>query len=151
MFLHCKRFCTSRSDTKKRLTKHGGAFCYTVAMMKNYLKTNPRQDRRSKYGNLKTEYNGTIFMSKKEAQYATLLDSLKKASKFSERVVCYQMQVPFQVELNGKKICKYLLDFKVVYGDGRVEHVDVKGVRTGVYRIKKKLVEAQFGIEIIEV
>lgn len=64
-------------------------------MKSHYLKTNPRQDHRSKYGNLKTEYNGTVFMSKKEAHHAMLLDSLKKASEKKERVVSYEMQVPF--------------------------------------------------------
>lgn len=53
--------------------------------------------------------------------------------------------------MNGKKICKYIADFRVTYADGRIEVVDVKGVRTGVYRLKKKLVEAQYGIIIIEV
>lgn len=120
-------------------------------MMRHYLKTNPTQDRKSKYRNMKTEYNGTIFMSKKEARYAMLLDSLKKAAEKKERVVSYEMQVPYQIILNGKKICRYLLDFKVAYADGRIEHIDVKGVRTQVYSIKKKLVEAQFEIKIIEV
>lgn len=120
-------------------------------MYKNYLKTNPIQDRKSKYGNIKTEYNGVVFMSKKEARYAEQLDFLKKASKDHERVVSYEMQVPYKVVVNGKHICKYLADFKVLYADGHVEIVDVKGVRTNVYSIKKKLVEALHDIEIIEV
>ena len=118
---------------------------------KNYLQTNPRQENRSKYGNLKTEYNGTIFMSKKEANYAMQLDFQKKAKNKADKVISYTMQVPFQVIMNGKKICKYLADFKVLYADGREEIIDVKGVRTQMYRLKKKLVEAQFGIEIKEV
>ncbi|MBU6390533.1 DUF1064 domain-containing protein, partial [Patescibacteria group bacterium] len=39
---------------------------------------------------------------------------------------------------------------KVIFGDGREEIVDVKGMKTAVYRLKKKLVEAQYGIKIIE-
>jgi hypothetical protein len=116
-----------------------------------YLKTNPRQEARSKYGNLKTEYNGVIFHSKKEAAYAQQLDFLKKVKGVNDRVVDYDMQVPFQVVLNGIKICKYLADFKVRYADGRTEIVDVKGVKTQTYRLKKRLVEAQYGIKIIEV
>jgi hypothetical protein len=115
-----------------------------------YLATNPRQDRRSKYGNLKTEYKGYVYMSKKEAEYAMKLDFLMKASKISERVVSYEKQVPFQIIMNDIKICKYLADFKVFYADGRVEIIDVKGVRTQTYTLKKKLVEAQYGIKIIE-
>lgn len=104
----------------------------------------------SKYRNVRTEYAGLQFMSKKEAEYAMQLDWLKKA-RGNDRVVEWVPQVPFQVELNGKKICKYIADFKVTYANGRVEIVDVKGVRTDVYRLKKKLVEAQYGIVIVEV
>lgn len=114
-----------------------------------YLATNPKQDQRSKYGNLKTEYNGYVYMSKKEANYAQELDYLMKA-KGADRVLSFERQVPFQVILNGKKICKYLADFKVFYADGHEEIIDVKGVRTNIYTLKKKLVEAQFGIKIIE-
>lgn len=119
--------------------------------MRDYLATNPKQDHRSKYGNLKTEYAGTIFHSKKEANYAQRLDYMKKAAAAHDRVTGYEMQVPFQIIMNGVKIAKYLADFKVSYADGRTEIVDVKGVRTNVYTLKKKLVEAQYGIKIVEV
>lgn len=115
--------------------------------MKNYLVI-PKT--LSKYRNVQTEYAGLKFMSKKEAEYAMQLDWQKKA-KGKDKVLEWVPQVPFQVVLNGIKICKYIADFKVTYADGRVEIVDVKGVRTDVYRLKKKLVEAQYGIQIIEV
>ena len=118
--------------------------------IRQYLATNPVQDRKSKYGNLKTEYNGYVYMSKKEANYAQELDYRKKEKNIEKRVLNYEKQVPFQIILNGKKICKYIADFKVFYACGRVEIIDVKGVRSNVYILKKKLVEAQYGIEIIE-
>ena len=105
----------------------------------------------SKYGNIKTEYNGNSYMSKREANYAQQLDLLKKAKNKADQVVSYEVQVPYQIEINGKKICKYLADFRVLYADGRIEIVDVKGYRTAMYRLKKKLVEATYGIEIKEV
>ena len=89
-------------------------------------------------------------MSKKEADYASLLDSLQRAKEPKERVVSYETQVPFQIEINNIKICKYLADFRVLYKDGHIEIVDVKGFRTDIYRLKKKLVEAQYGIIIQE-
>lgn len=119
--------------------------------VKQYLATNPRQDHRSKYGNIKTEYNGTVFMSKKEAEYAMFLDSARKAQNASQRVVSYEMQVPYQITMNDIKICRYLADFKVFYADGHIEIIDVKGVRTNIYSLKKKLVKAQYGIKIKEV
>ena len=93
--------------------------------------------KQSKYGNKKTEYNGVMFDSKKEAEYCATLDILKKASKKEDRVTSYERQVPFQITLNKKKICKYFADFKVLYADGREEIIDVKGVKTDVYKIKK--------------
>jgi hypothetical protein len=59
--------------------------------------------------------------------------------------------VDFPIFINGKKIFSYFLDFQVQYGDGRIEYVDAKGVLTDVYRIKKKAVEAYYGIKITEV
>jgi hypothetical protein len=120
-------------------------------LVSEYLKTNPRQDRKSKYGNLKTEYDGYVYMSKKEANYAQQLDYLKKAKDPRDKVISFERQVPFQIILNGVKICKYMADFKVIFGDGHIEIIDVKGVRTQTYRLKKKLVEAQYGIVIKEV
>lgn len=101
----------------------------------------------TKYRNIKTTYNGIKFDSKKEANYCFELDMRKKAGE----VISYEMQVPFQVVLNEKKICKYILDFMVLLKDGSIEYVDVKGMKTTVYRIKKKLVEAQFNLKIKEV
>lgn len=105
----------------------------------------------SKYHNKKTVYNGVSFMSKKESEYARILDALKHAKDPKERVVSYETQVPFQIEMNGVKICKYIADFKVLYKDGHTEIVDVKGFKTDVYRLKKKLVEAQYGIIVKEI
>lgn len=116
--------------------------------MKNYLVI-PKT--LSKYRNVQTEYNGIKYMSKKEADYAAQLDWQRKAKNPNERVTHVEVQVPFQITLNGKKICKYLADFRVQFADGHEEVIDVKGVRTDVYRLKKKLVEAQYDITIIEV
>jgi len=57
------------------------------------------------------------------------------------------MQVPIQ--LPGG--VKYLVDFMIIYPDGKVEYIDVKGVKTSVYIIKKKQVEALYPIKIIEI
>lgn len=104
----------------------------------------------SKYHNQKTIYNGISFMSKKEADYAKTLDTLKRARDPRDRVISYEMQVPFQIELNNINICKYLADFRVLYADGHVETIDVKGYKTDIYILKKKLVEAQYRIKILE-
>lgn len=110
--------------------------------------------RRGKYNVAKKSertLSGTVYMSKLEMLYRKHLNLLMKADNPKDRVVDIKEQVPFEVVVNGKKICKYLLDFEVTYGDGRIEYVDVKGVKTDIYRIKKKLVEALYSIKIKEV
>ena len=105
----------------------------------------------TKYGNKKTEYKGETYDSKKEADYAKMLDTLRFAANPKDRVIGSDRQVRFPVEIEGSKICVYIADFRVRYADGREEIVDVKGVRTAVYILKKKLVEAIYKIKIIEI
>jgi protein associated with RNAse G/E len=109
--------------------------------------------KKNKFNAKKTEYNGHLYDSKKEAGYAKKLDVMRRASGF-DKVLDVERQVPFRCEVNGKLICTYKLDFKVTYED-RIEYIDVKGYKKGssyqIFRIKKKLVEALFNIEITEV
>lgn len=105
----------------------------------------------SKYGNRKTMYKGEMYDSKKEADYAQTLDLMTKARDAATRVQSYERQVPYPIFVREKKICTYLADFVVMYADGGVEVVDVKGVKTDVYKLKKKLVEALYDIQIMEI
>ena len=122
-----------------------------------YLATNKKPSK-TKWGNIKTEFQGEIYDSKKEADYAMHLEIAKKASKKSERVLSWKRQIPFKISINGQHICTYLADFEVKYADGRTEYVDTKPLdkrrnkflTTDVYRLKKKMVFAQYGIEILE-
>lgn len=114
----------------------------------------PLKKRKSKYNvapkNQRT-YKGKVYDSKLEKNYRAKLELMKKATKEENRVVDIREQVPFEFVINGLKVCTYLLDFKVTFADGRVEHIDTKGVITDIYRIKKKLMLACYGIKIKEV
>ena len=115
--------------------------------LKEYMAIAPQKSSRyNKYGAKKTEYNGITFDSKAEAHRAYELDMLKHSGEVTK----VEYQPSFDCIVNGKKICKYIADFKVTYADGHVEYEDTKGFKTPVYKIKKKLVEALFDIEIIE-
>jgi len=96
-------------------------------------------------------YKGKVYDSKLEKEYRGKLELLKKATTEKNRVVDIQEQVPYEFVINGTKVCTYLLDFKVTYADGRIEHIDVKGILTDVYRIKRKLLLACYGIKIKEI
>lgn len=102
----------------------------------------------NKYGAKKTVYNGRTFHSMKEAKRAKALDGLKKDGEILE----IEYQPPFTCIVNGKKICTYKADFRITWKDGTVTVEDVKGFKTKVYKLKKKLVEALFpDVEIEEV
>jgi hypothetical protein len=101
----------------------------------------------SKYGNAKTVYNGVRYDSKKEANRASELDLLARAGVIKN----WEGQVKLPIQHKGVKICTYIADFKVVYPDAIVEYEDVKGFRTAIYRLKKKLVKAFYNIEIKEI
>jgi hypothetical protein len=45
----------------------------------------------------------------------------------------------------------YIADFTYFEKDGQQVIEDVKGVRTPVYRLKKKIIEAEYGIAITEI
>lgn len=103
---------------------------------------------RSKYGNRKTEVDGFIFDSKKEAQRYQQLKLMEAAGE----IVDIRMQVKYHCTVNGKKVCTYIADFEyTTTKDLKVHTEDVKGYKTKEYKLKKKLVEALFNIEIEEV
>lgn len=43
---------------------------------------------------------------------------------------------------------RYVVDFQVFLADGSVEYVDVKGMETQVFKLKKRMVESEYPIII---
>ncbi len=102
--------------------------------------------RWGKYNAKRTVVDGITFASKKEARRYGELKLLVRARKIRN----LRLQVPYDLEVNGAKICRYVADF--VYREGKEEKVeDTKGVKTDVYKLKKKLMLACLGITITEV
>jgi hypothetical protein len=96
--------------------------------------------RPSKYGAKATVSGGIRFDSKREARTFERLVLLKQAGE----VRSFHRQVIF--DLPGGVI--YRLDFLVFFTDGRVGYWDAKGVQTKEFRIKRRLVRAECGVEI---
>src|SRR5689334_15113681 len=108
------------------------------------------QERRSKYRAVKTSVNGWTFDSKAEAARYQHLLTLGAVG----HVRNLELQPRFPIALNGRVIANYVADFRYEELDAfgwREVVEDVKGMKTPVYRLKKKLVEAQYGIQIREV
>ena len=101
----------------------------------------------NKYRAKKTTIDGIKFDSLKEAKrYSTL-----KLMEEQELIFNLALQVAFPISINGKHICKYMADF--TYYNDKKEHIveDVKGYKTQIYKLKKKMVEAYYNIKINEV
>lgn len=94
----------------------------------------------NKYGAKRTEYNGRIYHSKKEADYAAELDLRVRARDIKDWVP----QVPFKMVVNGELICTYIMDFVLTHIDGTTELVEIKGKVTDTYRLKAKLLHALY-------
>lgn len=98
---------------------------------------------RHKFHAKRTELDGIKFPSMKEAKYYSELKLRQSAGE----VTFFIMQTPFHLPGNVKYVC----DFQVFLADGTIEFIDVKGMKTPIYTVKKKLVEALYPIKIIEV
>jgi hypothetical protein len=102
----------------------------------------------TKYHNRKTEFQGIVFDSQKEAHRYQELLWMRQAGK----IHCIEVQPRYDLIVNGVKIGFYKADFRYFDKQTGIAVVeDVKGVRTPIYNLKKKLMAALYGIEIVEV
>lgn len=106
-----------------------------------------KQPKASKYGNTKVFVDGHHFDSKAEGARYWDLRLMERAGEISD----LELQPPFPLLVNGVKVGLYRADFRYRNADGDVVVEDVKGMKTAVYRLKKKMVEAQYGIVVEEV
>lgn len=109
--------------------------------------------KRSKFNNRITFVDGKRFDSAKEAARYGQLKLLLRAGEIRD----LELQKKFPMfawngaDSTSVKIAVYKADFS--YFDARKgQYVveDVKGCKTALYRLKKKIVEANYGVEILE-
>jgi len=104
----------------------------------------------SKYRNRKTLVDGIQFDSQKEADRYQELLWMQQARLIQD----LELQPRYDLVVNTHKIGFYRADFRyevVATSILVVEDVKSPATKTAVYRLKKKLVKALYGIEIIEV
>ena len=106
--------------------------------------------KRGKYGAVKTELDGHVFASTHEATRYLELKAMVAAGEISGLEL--QPQYPLTV-VNPQgvtvRVANYVGDFRYVR-DGRTVCEDAKGMRLPLYQLKRKWVEALYGIEIVE-
>lgn len=103
--------------------------------------------KKRKYGNIKKVVDGFKFDSLKEANYYGKL----KLQRLAKQVTLFELQPRYDLIVNNVNCGFYKADFKVWYSDGSIKVIDCKGVKTSTYALKKRLVKALYGIDIIEV
>jgi hypothetical protein len=102
--------------------------------------------RRNKFGAKSIVVDNIRFASLAEARRYEQLKLLARACDIRN----LELQPEFPFLMNGEKIFIYRADFAYFRGETRIVE-DVKGVSTPLYRLKKKLIEAAYHIEIVEV
>jgi len=105
-----------------------------------------------KYRNVRVKLNGYTFDSKKEANRYLQLLMRQRIGEISD----LQVHPRFRLEVKGEKVCVYCADFQyyVCHSDIKGSALvveDVKGVKTAIYKLKKRLMKTILGVEIKEV
>lgn len=110
------------------------------------FKAQASKPKRSKYRNVKTTVDGIKFDSKREAAFYCELKQREKAGEV------YEVQLQRRYALiapNGMLMATYVADF-VLWDERekRTRVIDVKGVETEVFKIKRRMMLALLGIEV---
>jgi hypothetical protein len=101
-----------------------------------------RAKPRSKFGAESCIYENRRYHSRKEAAYARDLDLRRHDADERRRVVAVEPQFKVSLDVNGKHVTNYFVDFRVTFGDGSVQWIEVKGFETPEWIIKRRLFEA---------
>lgn len=84
--------------------------------------------------------DGIKFSSKLEARWYSIIKDMKDSGE----VLFFLRQVPFHITPD----VTYRADFMLFYANGNVEVWECKGYDTPEWKIKKKLVEDKYPVEI---
>ena len=104
----------------------------------------------NKYRNKRTELDGVMYDSKKESLHIRQLKILQAHGKITE----LKTQVKFFFDglvYDSGRTAAYWADATYVDSEGEYHVIDVKGIRTPAYKIKKALMWKWFKIEVEEV
>src|ERR1700686_4481764 len=112
----------------------------------------PRTGKLAKCRNVPTVAHGITFHSRAEANRYCELRLLERPGEITD----LSLQPVYPLIVEGVNCGKYIGDFQYVSratNSKRSEHIceDVKGFKTPLYRLKKKLVAALYKVQIVEI
>ena len=101
----------------------------------------------SKYKAKRVQVDDIWFDSMSEAGYYLYLKQMEKEKKIRPNTL--KTHPRFPIIYNGKKLCDVLGDFRYVDNKDCEVIIDVKGKDTPVSKLKRKLIKAFWGIDMI--
>ena len=111
--------------------------------------------RFSKYNAKKVEVDGIKFDSKAEAEYYLHLKEKveKREIRSFERQIRMTLQEGFYLEgIKGKvRAITYVVDFVVTNEDGSITYIDVKGIETEAFKLKRKMFMHKYQTPLVTV
>ena len=88
--------------------------------------------------------DGYRFDSTRECERYLELTLLQKGGEITD----LELQPKYMIIVNDQKICVYFADFRYIDKCGTLHVEDVKGVKTALFSLKRKLLKAVHGIEL---
>ena len=110
---------------------------YTIYKTRDFRK-------KSKYNNQTKHFLGRTYDSKLEANFAEELEWRKKAGEIKEIIPQFKVDLR---GLEGKKVCSYYVDFKVINSDDSITYFEVKGMVMPLFQLKWALFEQQIAVD----
>lgn len=99
--------------------------------------------RGNKYGAVKTTVNGITFDSRAEAEFYLYLLAEQKIGRIEKIELQHQYLLHAGI--------KYIADFVITMPGGFQRYLDVKGMETPVFKLKRKLFEKDVGkLEVVK-
>ena len=97
-------------------------------------------ESKSKYGAQKTTVDGIRFDSKKESERYSELRLLERSGAISDLKLQpkFELQEGFRLQGHAIRAITYVADFSYIFRGQRIVE-DVKGMKTQVYNLKKKM------------
>lgn len=108
--------------------------------------------RTSKYNASKVTVDGHRFDSRREARRYEELKQMEAAGKIAQLELQprFELQPAFRYRGEAVRKIEYVADFRYLdYERGGLVVEDVKGMKTDVYRLKRKLFLAKYGDGVI--
>lgn len=96
----------------------------------------------NKYNARKVKVDGISFDSQAEANYYCQLKLLLRAHEIDG--FCRQAHFVVTEGKNGEKGTEYVTDFVIFYPNGSYRIVDVKGVKTDIFKLKIKCLREKY-------